>query len=1046
MQLESDMDATNGTWRATGHPFSRHSYSLGVMAENTGEYVLPMTVTFPGGCANALRNYTGELHVRVPHYNPDTKSWRLSTAQAPSSFAWAGAAAYDPVSGKILIVGPYDVHIYDPVTFATAKIFDYFDSGIYGTLIAHPSGKFYYVGGCCPSTPGPFKVWEIVLNRTDFTRSTMTLLTTTGTVPMINSGGFAYDPDHDVIGTFNEGQFYAFHVGTRTWQSETMTVPSLPGLVLRNEQGHHAISYDTRDRAFIFMATNRSANYPLHTFAYRWGGAGTAQYTLTITTSGTGSGMTTGAGAYSAGTQVRPTATPAVGSTFAGWTGPCATPPVTMDADKVCTATFTLTAPPPGQYTLTITMSGTGSGMTTGAGAYSAGAQITPTATPTSGSTFGGWTGPCATPPVTMDANKVCTATFTLTPPPPGQYTLTIATIGAGSGTTTGAGAYSAGAQVTPTATPASGSTFVGWTGPCATPPVTMDANKVCTATFTLASSTPPAVSFCAEQVAKLGSAVVRCVDFSNAMDALVNWDTLTTAGTSTHLYDPDVTATPGSGSLHHRVRSYQQVKAENPSLTNGQAWFQALQSDKGVWQRWIGQPLKPGQDYYFRFRFRFSEAWKMQWGGGGTKVFGLDAGCRFDPILQDGKTTIPRTCDTTLGLPQTATRQTGVGGTDSMEFVTWTTTNWWPAALNKPNRAYPTGYMGSANWTGTIGLWQYLKTDWAPSGNDATEQTGVDANGAWDPVKNQWSTPCSGFWRLNAPDSVDDGHCVTYGAPDTWHTWTVRLRWSGNYFNTNPNYSAADAGTVTNGSAIITNVSDTTSFNIGAPVSFRAPSGEFPFGWYRDAAPMAVIVSKTANTITMSRPAAFSGSSPFTTKITGLQGPLRHDTLYQAWYDGKLIADFDPDAAPFRVGQRSQAECRAIQSFNLSYDDCHTGIDMIRDNRDYPQNADGTYRPGEPGSYWPVAPIPGVANDPGATVSMFNAAIFSYRRGRPNPESDFCEREIGTSAPEYNTCTSLRASGDDAAGFEAFLNHAPVDVFYDDWIVSTVPLPLTSP
>jgi hypothetical protein len=553
------------------------------------------------------------------------------------------------------------------------------------------------------------------------------------------------------------------------------------------------------------------------------------------------------------------------------------------------------------------------------------------------------------------------------------------------------------------------------------------------------ASGTVASGGFCAQQIAQLGPAVLRCVDFSAPMDAVVNWD----AGTSTHLYDPNVTATPGSGSMHFKVRSYNQVRAENPSLTKGQAWMDALKSDKGVWQRWLGQPLKPGQDYYWRFRFRFNEAWKYQWGGGGTKVFGFDAGCRFDPTVQDGKTTIPRVCDTSLGLPSRATRQTILTGSTSMEFVTWTTTNWWPASLNKPKRAYPIAYMGSANWTGTISLGQRLKTDpWAPNGNDATDQTGVDSNGGWDAAKNRWSKPCSALSRLSKPDFVDDGHCVTYGAPDIWHTWTVRVRWSGNYFNTNPNYSSAESGTVTNGSAVVTNVSDTNRFNIGAPLSVRAASGEYPFGWYRDAAPMALIVSKTANTITMSRAASFAGASPFTAKITGLQGPLRHDTLYKAWYDGKLVADFDPDAPPFRKGQPTQGECRARQTFNLSYDECHTGIDMIRDDRDYPQDAKGKYLPGEPGTRWPIAPIPGVPNDPGATVSAFNAAIFSYRRGRPDPASDFCEREVGRSAPEYNDCASLRASGDDAAGFQMFISHRPVDVFYDDWIVATVPLP----
>ncbi|RMF83810.1 MAG: hypothetical protein D6736_20665 [Nitrospinota bacterium] len=82
------------------------------------------------------------------------------------------------------------------------------------------------------------------------------------------------------------------------------------------------------------------------------------QYTLTVTKNGTGTGTVTSNPAgidcgqdctqdYLEGTLVTLTATPDPDSSFAGWSGDCTDignnqAQVTMDADKTCTATFTL--------------------------------------------------------------------------------------------------------------------------------------------------------------------------------------------------------------------------------------------------------------------------------------------------------------------------------------------------------------------------------------------------------------------------------------------------------------------------------------------------------------------------------------------------------------------------------------------------------------------------------------------------------------------------------------------------------------------------------
>ena len=236
--------------------------------------------------------------------------------------------------------------------------------------------------------------------------------------------------------------------------------------------------------------------------------------TLTVQTAGTGTGAVTGPGincpgdcteTYADGQQVTLTATPDSGSSFGGWTGDCSGTgacQLTMGADKQATATFN---PPPPPRTLTVQTQGTGTGTVTGPGincpgdcteTYADGQQVTLTATPDSGSSFGGWTGDCSGTgacQLTMGADKQATATFN---PPPPPRTLTVQTQGTGSGTVTGPGincpgdcteTYADGQQVSLTAAPDSGSSFGGWTGDCSgTGPcqLTMDADKQATATF----------------------------------------------------------------------------------------------------------------------------------------------------------------------------------------------------------------------------------------------------------------------------------------------------------------------------------------------------------------------------------------------------------------------------------------------------------------------------------------------------------------------------------------------------------------------------------
>jgi len=211
--------------------------------------------------------------------------------------------------------------------------------------------------------------------------------------------------------------------------------------------------------------------------------------------------------AYPFGTVVTLTAVPAPGWSFSEWSGALSgnTNPesITIDADKVVTATFTLNT-----YTLMVNYAGNGSGsvaitylgtLVLPPSTYAHGTVVTLTASANTGSFFVGWSGNLTgtTNPITftMDADKVITATFTQN-----EYTLTVNTVGSGSVTEDpNQSTYHYGDVVTLTATPATGWAFTVWSGSLTggTNPatITIDGNKTVTATFELAAINNPPIA-----------------------------------------------------------------------------------------------------------------------------------------------------------------------------------------------------------------------------------------------------------------------------------------------------------------------------------------------------------------------------------------------------------------------------------------------------------------------------------------------------------------------------------------------------------------------
>ena len=141
-------------------------------------------------------------------------------------------------------------------------------------------------------------------------------------------------------------------------------------------------------------------------------------------------------------------------------------------------------------YTVTVGKVGAGSGTvasspsaidcgSTCSASIACGTSLALSATPTTGSTFSGWSGACTgtgSCTLVVDAAKSLTATFAVSTP--ATYALTVTKSGTGTGTVTAApsgiscgstcsASFSSGTSVTLAAAAGTGSTFAGWTGAC---------------------------------------------------------------------------------------------------------------------------------------------------------------------------------------------------------------------------------------------------------------------------------------------------------------------------------------------------------------------------------------------------------------------------------------------------------------------------------------------------------------------------------------------------------------------------------------------------
>lgn len=255
------------------------------------------------------------------------------------------------------------------------------------------------------------------------------------------------------------------------------------------------------------VAQSVTANFTMPIYLLSVASAGTGTGTLASSPAGIACGATCYA-SFDNGTSVTLTATAAAGSFFTGWSGACTGTgacTVSMNQDKNVTASFALS------NLLSVSLTGAGAGSVnsnpvgidcgaTCSASYPASTSVTLTASPAVGSVFTGWSGACTGTgdcTVSLSQAQTVSAGFSFDTLPD---ELTVAKAGAGAGTVGSSPAgidcgatctaiFASGTIVTLTPTPATGSTFSGWSGACTGTgvcAVLMSQSRRVTAGFTL--------------------------------------------------------------------------------------------------------------------------------------------------------------------------------------------------------------------------------------------------------------------------------------------------------------------------------------------------------------------------------------------------------------------------------------------------------------------------------------------------------------------------------------------------------------------------------
>jgi hypothetical protein len=279
MQNVANLDRNRGRYISSNQPTARHTYNLTLVRGRQFYMMGPRGM--PDHLGNSFGPEPNGWGGRICWYDFESGVWtygRLGSAYAtPPTAPWyfAAAAVLDPISNKILIAGPNNqagagsMWLYDPDG----------DDYIVGPAVdvGHALDLVYFPpSDCFYAFQSDGRVWEIRVDRTIFSKSTIAPLAVTGGPPSNAVGivcGFAYDSVSRIIGgNVTNGIFYAFDVAKQSWTRRNMQLEA--GSIGLPSQVFHCLDFDPQSGCFIFLQTDSSG--AATTWAYRYGGSAPA--------------------------------------------------------------------------------------------------------------------------------------------------------------------------------------------------------------------------------------------------------------------------------------------------------------------------------------------------------------------------------------------------------------------------------------------------------------------------------------------------------------------------------------------------------------------------------------------------------------------------------------------------------------------------------------------------------------------------------------------------------------------------------------------------